>query len=331
MTPSRSARAGAAPRVPSASSGEVLCVGEVLWDSLPEGLFLGGAPFNVACHLRATGIPVSMVSRVGNDRLGDEVLRRAARYGVGTDLLQVDPVLPTGFVRVRVDERGNGSYEICEPVAWDAIEASEALLARAARARAVVFGSLAQRNATTRTTIERLWKAAFGRALMVCDVNLRPPYDELEVVRASLGMADVVKLSDAELTRLAECFGWRVGGEREMMQSLATQFGCAVVCVTRGSRGAALLHDGAFSEHPGFPAEVRDTVGAGDAFLAVLLAGLLAGSSDAELLQHANLMGAYVVTQFGALPADQGAAMAPPPAPARPPRPRSRQVKRRGQ
>src|SRR5215213_10015446 len=99
MAPSRSARADAPPRVPAASSGEVLCVGEVLWDSLPEGLFLGGAPFNVACHLRATGTPVSIVSRVGADRLGDEALRRAARYGVDVGLIQVDPTLPTGFVR----------------------------------------------------------------------------------------------------------------------------------------------------------------------------------------------------------------------------------------
>jgi fructokinase len=114
------------------------------------------------------------------------------------------------------------------------------------------------------------------------------------------------------------------------MGSLAAQFGCSVVCVTRGSRGAALLHDGEFTEHSGFPADVRDTVGAGDAFLAVLLAGLIAGSSDAELLRHANLMGAYVVTQFGALPADQSAAIAPPEAPSPAPRPRARQVKRRG-
>jgi fructokinase len=330
MVPSRSARADAPPRVPAVSSGEVLCVGEVLWDSLPEGLFLGGAPFNVACHLRATGVPVSMVSRVGNDRLGDEVLRRAARYGVGTDLVQIDGALPTGFVRVRVDERGNGSYEICEPVAWDAIEATETLLARAASARAIVFGSLAQRNETTRATIERLWRVAGREALMVFDVNLRPPYEDVGSVRASLSTAHVVKLSDAELVRLCEWFGWDDSGQREMMRGLARQFDCGVVCVTRGSQGAALLHDGEYSEHSGFPADVRDTVGAGDAFLAVLLAGLLAGSSDAELLQHANLMGAYVVTQFGALPADQGAAIAPPEAPPPPPRPRARQVKRRG-
>jgi fructokinase len=329
MSPSRAARAGAAPRVPSVSSGEVLCVGEVLWDSLPEGLFLGGAPFNVACHLRATGTAVSMVSRVGNDRLGDEVLRRATRFGVGTDLIQLDDALPTGFVRVHIDEGGNGSYEICEPVAWDAIEATESLLARAAGAKAIVFGTLAQRNDTTRATIERLWKVARG-ALLVCDVNLRPPYDAPDVVRASLEMADVVKLSDAELAKLTRMFGWDARSEGEMMRAVATTFDCSVVCVTRGSRGAALLHDGELSEHPGFPAEVRDTVGAGDAFLAVLLAGLLAGSADAELLQHANLMGAYVVTQFGALPADQSAAIALPDAPPPPPRPRARQVKRRG-
>jgi sugar/nucleoside kinase (ribokinase family) len=142
------------------------------------------------------------------------VLRRAARYGVGTDLIQVDPLLPTGFVRVHVDEGGNGSYEICAPVAWDAIEATETLLARAARARAIVFGSLAQRNATTRATIERLWEVASDQALMVCDVNLRPPHDELDVIRASLKMADVVKLSDAELALLSERLGSGAGDER---------------------------------------------------------------------------------------------------------------------
>src|SRR3954470_18743017 len=123
------------------TAADVLCVGEVLWDALPEGLFLGGAPFNVACHLRATGASVSMVSRIGTDRLGDEVMRRAKRYGVGTELIQVDPELPTGFVRVNLDEAGTPGYEILAPAAWDAIEPSETLLSRAANARAIVFGT----------------------------------------------------------------------------------------------------------------------------------------------------------------------------------------------
>src|SRR5436305_1609091 len=127
------------------ASNEILCVGELLWDALPAGLFLGGAPFNVACHLRAAGHPVAMVSRVGADRLGDEAVRRAAAYGVDTALIQRDAALPTGFASVTLDAAGNAEYEIHAPAAWDAIEASDALLRRARAARAIVFGSLAQR------------------------------------------------------------------------------------------------------------------------------------------------------------------------------------------
>ena len=285
-------------------SQEVLCVGEVLWDALPEGLFLGGAPFNVACHLRAAGTPVTMVSRIGNDRLGDEVLRRAARYGVGADLIQMDDALPTGFVRVDVDDAGNPAYDILEPAAWDAIAPTPQLLTRAENARALVFGTLAQRQPVSRATIQRLWDSS---AMMVLDVNLRVPFEDREIVRQSLQRADVVKLSDEELRSVAGWFALN-GTPREMIAALAETFACSVVCLTRGSDGAALWHDGKWSEHPGFKVEVRDTVGAGDAFLAVLLAGLLSGGTDTAILQHANLIGAYVATQFGAVPADQGAA-----------------------
>jgi fructokinase len=287
------------------ASSEILCVGEVLWDALPEGLFLGGAPFNVACHLRGAGLPASMVSRIGDDRLGEEVLRRATRYGVGVDLIQVDPTLPTGFVRVAIDEGGNPAYEILAPAAWDAIEPSEPLLRRAREARAIVFGSLAQRDARSRATIARLWESD---AMAVFDVNLRPPFDDRDVVDRSLRRADVVKLSELELASVAEWFALR-GTPRAQVTALAETFSCDVVCLTRGSEGAALWHDGRWTEHPGFKVEVRDTVGAGDAFLAVLLAGLFAGGSDASLLQHANLIGAYVATQYGAVPADQDAAI----------------------
>jgi fructokinase len=289
-------------------NAEVLCVGEVLWDALPEGLFLGGAPFNVACHLRATGTPVRMVSRIGDDRLGDEVLRRAVRYGVGVDLIQLDPKLPTGFVRVSVDDSGNPEYDIVEPAAWDTIAVTDALLRHAANARAIVFGTLAQRHATSRRTIQRLWDTD---ALMVFDVNLRPPFEDEDVVRQSLLRADVVKFSEDELQRVAEWFDLR-GKPREIVSAVAETFGCTVVCVSRGSKGAALWHDGNWTEHAGFKVEVRDTVGAGDAFLAVLLKGLLAGEPDSTILQHANMIGAYVATQFGAVPSDQGAAVAPP-------------------
>ena len=299
---------------------EVLCIGEVLWDSLPEGLFLGGAPFNVACHLRATGTPVAMVSRIGRDRLGDEVLRRAARYGVSTDLIQSDAELRTGFVRVDIDPSGNPSYEILAPAAWDAIETSDELLSRAKNARAIVFGTLAQRNAVSRETIRALWETD---ALIVFDVNLRAPFEDRTIVAESLQRADVVKLSAEELDRVAEWFTLQ-GDFAARIRALAAKFSCDVVCVTRGSEGAALLHGDAFTEHPGYQVEVKDTVGAGDAFLAVLLAGLLSGATDAALLQHANMIGAYVTTQYGAVPADQGTAMSLPVAPAPVPKPKAK-------
>lgn len=283
------------------SAGEILCFGELLWDALPAGLFLGGAPFNVACHLSAAGTTVSMVSRVGDDRLGEEALRRAALFRVRTDLIQVDARLPTGFVRATVDERGEARYDIFAPAAWDAIEATGPLMARADAARCVVFGTLAQRHATSRATLERLWESP---ATMVFDVNLRPPHVDRDVVRRSLARADVVKVARAELARLAEWFGLP-GTERDAAAQLSARFQCPVVCVTRGAEGAALWRDGEWTEHPGFEVEVRDTVGAGDAFLSVLIAGLLAERDSASILQNANLIGAYVVTQFGAVPSDQ--------------------------
>lgn len=295
------------------AGSEVLCVGEVLWDSLPSGLFLGGAPFNVACHLRAAGVPVSLVSRVGADRLGEEATARVARYGVGTDLVQVDHGLPTGFVRVRVSQDGDASYEILAPAAWDAIEATDQLLARAAAARAIVFGSLAQRAPASRATIERLWDT---EALLVFDPNLRPPDDDVRIVRRSLERAAMVKVTVRELRQLARWFELPGGTNENVpllrtVAALAEAFKVHTVCVTRGREGAALWRDGRWAEHPGFEVEVRDTVGTGDAFLAVLLAGLLGGADDQSALHHASLMGAYVATQTGAVPSDQPAPFAP--------------------
>lgn len=290
------------------STREILCVGEVLWDALPAGLFLGGAPFNVACHLRAAGWPVTMVSRVGRDWLGDEVLRRAPWYGVGVDLIQVDPHLPTGLVRATLDDDGNAEYDILEPAAWDAIALDESLVRRAASARAIVYGTVAQRSATSRAAIARLWESD---ALMVFDANLRPPHDARDVVERSLHHADVVKVTEYELTRVADWFGLP-DGLRARATALAERFDCEIVCVTRGRNGAALWHRGKWIEEPGYEVEVRDTVGAGDAFLALLVAGLLDGADDRVTLRHANLIGAYVATQLGAVPLDQPAAVTPP-------------------
>jgi len=280
-------------------SDELLCVGEILWDALPDGLFLGGAPFNVACHLRALDEDVVFVSRVGDDTLGDEALRRLRARGLDADPMQVDDALPTGFVRVDLDAPDDPDYEIVEPAAWDAITLTDALHQHAEAAAALVFGSLAQRASTSRQTIQRLCETD---ALRVFDINLRPPYVDRAVVEHSLRVADVVKLNEDELSRLRDWFGLAAGPEAAM-DDLATTFGCQAVCVTWGSAGARLWQDGVCSRQAGYAVEVEDTVGAGDAFLSALLSGLLDGRGGAPLLDLANRLGAFVASHSGALPA----------------------------
>jgi fructokinase len=262
---------------------------------MPAGLFLGGAPYNVAYHLRQLGLPAALVSRVGDDRLGREAVRRVEASGLPTDRIQMDDALPTGFVQVEVDGAGVPTYDIVRPAAWDAIALPEAV----GDAAAVVFGSLAQRSDTSRATIQTLLESA---ALAVVDVNLRPPFVDRAVVQISLERADIVKLSDEELAEIGGWFGLpEVPGDA--MAALAERFGCRAVCVTRGADGAALWHEGRWTEHPGRPVEVADTVGAGDAFLAGLLAAMLGGATDEEALDRAIHLGSFVAARPGATPA----------------------------
>ena len=280
-------------------SDDIVCVGEILWDALPEGLFLGGAPFNVARHLHALGEDVAFVSRAGNDVLGQEALRRLRAQGLDDALVQMDDALPTGFVRVALDANtGEPDYEIVEPAAWDAIAWTDALKRRADAAGALVYGSLAQRARPSRDTIQRLWEAD---ALRVFDVNLRPPHVDRGVIEASLRAADVVKLNDAELQRMQAWFGLTDAPEAAMAD-LADAFGCRAVCATWGGQGARLWAEGQCWHHAGYAVDVADTVGAGDAFLAAFLAGFLEGRSGDALLDLANRLGAYVASRAGAFP-----------------------------
>lgn len=281
----------------------ILCVGEVLWDALPDGLFLGGAPFNVASHLQALGAEVAFASRVGDDRLGAEAVRRMRARNLDPSLVQTDPALPTGFVQVELGSTGDADYEILEPAAWDAIEPTAALDECAGAAAAIVFGSLAQRAKTSRETIRRLCeRGGEAGALRVFDVNLRAPFVERPVIEASLQMADVAKFNQDELRVLRGWFDLPAESE-PALSALAERFGASAVCMTCGDDGAWLWMQGDCSHHPGHDVEVADTVGAGDAFLAALLRGLLDGKRGEALLDLANRLGAYVASRSGALPA----------------------------
>ncbi len=276
----------------------ILCVGEILWDSLPNGLFLGGAPFNVAYHLKSLGADAMMVSSVGRDVLGRIIRQRIREKGLSTEYLQTEPDVPTGLVNVSLDGQGAPTFEIVAPAAWDMIRMTPDLAVTASSASALVFGSLAQRSELSAATIRQL--LAISR-LNVFDVNLRPPFDSKAVVQESLARSQIVKLNDQELLRLA---GW-FALPREMKAAaaaLAGQFGPRMVCITQGPNGAALWNDGWWTRHPGFRVQVRDTVGAGDAFLASLLKGYLEGWGDEQMLRSANAHGAYVASKDGATP-----------------------------
>ena len=277
---------------------EIICIGEILWDSLPSGLFLGGAPLNVSLHLSNLNERVAIASRVGDDRLGHESLRRIKNRDLSVNLIQKDINRETGFVKVTIDDNGNPTYEVVEPVAWDGIELSEALLSRVDDAWAIVFGSLAQRSETSRNTIQQLCE---GRCLKVFDINLRTPFIDHLIIEQSLSKTDILKLNKYELSTLRRWYKLP-GNIQEAVLALSIEFNIPIITLTCGNCGSALLYRNEWFEHPGFKINVADTVGSGDAFLAALLYGLKSGEPGDVILKLANAAGAYVASQNGAAP-----------------------------
>jgi fructokinase len=296
-------------------SFRVLGIGEVLWDLLPAGAQLGGAPANFACHARALGAHAGVVTRVGNDALGHDILRRFEARGLSVDLVQVDESAPTGTVAVELDAAGGPRFTIHEGVAWDLLLATEGALGAAAAADAVCFGSLGQRREPARSSIQALVAAAPARALRIFDVNLRPPFTSREAVEQSLRLANVLKLNDTELPVVASLLG--AGGSPEaQIEDLARRFDLRVVALTRGARGSLLRGSDGWADHPGLAAEVVDTVGAGDAFTAALALGLLSELPLARIGALANEVACHVCGAAGAtppLPPGLAAAFASPP------------------
>jgi fructokinase len=279
----------------------ILAVGEVLWDLLPSGKQLGGAPANFTYHCRSLGADARLVTRIGDDELGREILARFRRLDLPSELVQMDSELPTGTVEVALAADGQPRFTIREHVAWDRITATQDALEAASRADSICFGSLAQRSEPARRAIRALVSAAPHNALRLFDVNLRPPFVDRDIVADSLELADALKLNDQELLELAKLFGLPVG-DRAAMSELAHRFGLRLVALTRGPAGSLLLAEGRWSDDPGRPVIVRDTVGAGDAFTAALLVGLLSRHPLNAINRHANQVAAFVCAQSGGTP-----------------------------
>ena len=277
---------------------KILCVGEVLWDSLPSGLYLGGAPLNVCYHLNQLNIESVIASKVGNDRLGEEAVRRIKNMNIATDLVQCDDEHETGFVGVDLTEGGDPHYNILQPVAWDEIILTEQLEDIADQSTGVVFGTLAQRNKTSRQTIQALMGCD---GTLIFDMNLREPFINKKVIGQSLEAANIVKMNEEELNYLIEWYSFS-GGPKSAVEDMVDRFHCSTVCITKGANGSMLFNEGNWFEHKGFPVKAKDVVGAGDAFLASLICGIMSRKSGDEMLTFANATGSLIAQKNGATP-----------------------------
>ena len=279
----------------------VVGIGELLWDLFPEGKRLGGAPMNFCYHAQQLGAKGIPVSAVGSDELGQELRQVLFEKGIVDSFVETVSRLPTGTVSVALDPNGKPAYAIHEPVAWDALSHADSLVRLAQRTDAVCFGSLAQRNPLSRSTIQLFLKAMPPSSLRIFDVNLRQDFHSKEIVDESLRLANILKLSDEELPVLAEMFGLS-GSAAEQLEALRERFGLVLVAYTRGAAGSLLVSADATSDHPGCPGSAVNSVGAGDSFTAALCLGLLNGNKLDEINEHANRVATFVCSQDGATP-----------------------------
>lgn len=285
-------------------SPRLVSMGELLWDVLPSGPQLGGAPGNFACHAALLGARVTLLSAVGDDPRGREAVGILRRVGVDTSLIQRVPDAPTGVVNVTVGPAGQPAFEIRECAAWDRIAWQPELTERIATSHALYFGTLGQRAKVSRGTIRHALQTARSSAIpRVLDVNLRPPFFDAALIRESVAQASLLKLSDDELDRVARACGIEVQNNPVVaLRALLARFELDLVAMTRGAEGALLVSSTEIVDQPGVPVVVRDTVGAGDSFTAALVVGWLRGDPLRVIARVACETAAAVCTHAGAVP-----------------------------
>lgn len=280
----------------------VVGMGEALWDVLPEGKKIGGAPANFAYHVSQFGLPSRVVSAVGSDPLGREIVENFTSKGLNYLIEEVP--YPTGTVQVEIDPAGVPQYDIKENVAWDNIPYTARLEALAGQTRAVCFGSLAQRNVVSRDTINRFLDAMPQTAdsLVVFDVNLRQGFYTKEILCNSMKRCNILKINDEELVTVSRMFGYPGIDLQDKCWILLGKYNLRMLILTCGINGSYVFTPGNVSFQSTPKVEVADTVGAGDSFTAAFIASLLKGNSVAEAHALAVRTSAFVCTRKGAMP-----------------------------
>lgn len=281
------------------SNQNVVCFGEVLWDMLPTGKMPGGAPMNVAIHLRNFGNTVSLISKVGTDDLGKELLEYLISKDMDIRYIQVGQTHLTGVVKVNLDNAQNVSYKIIAPVAWDYIGFDLDAQEIVAESAAFVFGSLAARSEQTFETLKAYLKVAKNKIL---DINLRYPNYDKPVLEFLLQNTDLLKINEEELFVLSDYF-LQSNDLENQVKELSQKYEIPTICVTLGANGAVLFQNNQFYDFGGFRVDVVDTIGSGDSFLAMLISHQLSQKSIQETLENACAVGALVAQTSGATPA----------------------------
>ncbi len=278
----------------------VIGIGEALWDMLPEGKKLGGAPANFAFHAGQFGLESMAVSAIGLDPLGEEIAKELEEHGLPFHLDRID--YPTGTVQVTLDSNGIPQYEIKEDVAWDNIPYTKELADLAGRAQAVCFGSLAQRSPVSRETIGWFLDAVPEDCLKVFDINLRQSFYSKEIIEDSMRRCDILKINDEELEIVKEMFGLEDLPTEGLCRSIIDEYGLKILILTCGVNGSHVFSGdvSSFIETP--RVKVADTVGAGDSFTGAFVASVLKGKTVREAHEAAVKVSAFVCTQSGAMP-----------------------------
>jgi fructokinase len=278
---------------------KIVCFGEVLFDVFPTHTKIGGAPLNVGLRLASLGIETEIISRIGQDAKGNELLDFIEANNVSTAYIQTDSHFSTGEVTVKLDEKGSASYTINYPVAWDKIEATPEAQDTVSSAEAVVFGSLVCRDTASYQSLLSILNVAKYK---IFDVNLRAPFYTKELLSDLMNKADFIKFNDNELYEISEYLGSPYHSLEQNMQFIAEKTNTQHICVTKGSHGAVLFYNNQLFYNSGYKITVADTVGAGDSFLAGLLSKLLTGIAPQEAINFACALGALVAQEEGANP-----------------------------
>lgn len=275
-------------------------IGEVLWDVLGGNETLGGAPVNFAYHAGQLGTAALAISSIGDDARGQRAINTLMENGVVTDHITVIDGVPTGYVQASVDTEGIARYVFPDDVAWDQIRIASTTMSLASHLDALCFGSLAQRAEQSREAIHGFLKSLAPGVLKIFDLNIRQSYYSTEIIRDSLEQADILKLNDEEIALLAQLEDLK-GSVDDQLRLLVARYRLALAVLTRGGNGSLLVSSTATSNHPGYQAEVVDTIGAGDSFTAVTAVGMLKGYSLDSINEHANRVAAHVCSCRGAM------------------------------